>query len=86
MYGVHTIGQHFFESGKIHGVAVAVKEEDVVEVNLANGLLNILVPYLQAGVLWICRLVHRVVAGDLHFLSVQASEKESRKRTHAFPA
>lgn len=86
MYGVHAVEQHFFESGKVHGVAVAVKEEDVVGINLANGLLNILVPYLQASVLRIRRLVHRVVSGDLHCLSTQASDKEASKHTHAFPA
>jgi hypothetical protein len=72
VYGVHTVGQHFFKSGEVHGVAVAVKEEDVVGIDLANRLLYVLVPHLQASVLWICRLVHRVVSGNLHCLSIEA--------------
>lgn len=46
MYGVHAVGQHFLKSGKVHGVTVAVKEENMIRVNLANGLLDILVPDL----------------------------------------
>ena len=86
MYGVYAIGKHFFESGKVHGVAVAVKEENMVGIDLANGLLHVLVPDLEASVLWISRLVHRIVSGNLHRLSTQALDVDIRKRTHAFPA
>lgn len=86
MYGVHAIGQHFFERGKVHGVAVAIEEEDMVGVDLANRLLNILVPDLKPSVFWVCRLVHRVVSSDLYRLSIHASEKNIGKHTQAFPA
>lgn len=68
--GVYAIGQHFFESGKVHGVAVAVEKENMIRVDFTNGLLDVFVPDLKASVFWIRRFVHWVVAGNLGLVSV----------------
>jgi hypothetical protein len=87
VYRVNRVGQHFFKRTEVHGVAVAVKEQDVVGINLTNRPLNVLVPDLESNVFGIGWLVHGIVSGDLGLLVNKRDFKGmSDGRTQALPA
>jgi hypothetical protein len=87
MYRVYAIGQHFLKFGEVHGISVAIEEENVISVDLPDRSLDIFVPDLEASVLWICRLIHGIVPSNLGPLSVlDKQEQETLKRTQEFLA
>lgn len=87
VYRVDGVGQHFLERAEVHGVAVAVKKQNVVGINLTNRLLNILVPDLEPNVFGIGWLVHGIVPCDLGLLINTRKYRAVLDRcTQLFPA
>jgi len=65
--GVDAVGEDVLKTGEVHGVGVAVEEEDVVGVYGADGGFDAGVEELEVGVFGIAGLVHGVVACYLFF-------------------
>lgn len=84
--GVHAVGKDLLESGKVHGVRVAVEVENVVGVDGADLLFHPAVPGLEVDVIGVGGLVHGVVSCYLSFLlvTVRCSGRE-KVSTQVFP-
>ena len=65
MHGVHTIWQDPFESSEVHRIGIAVEEENVVGAHLSNGFLDLFVESTKIGMIWVRRLIERVVPDNL---------------------
>lgn len=66
VHRIHAVRQRILlgKFGKVGAIHVAVEEQDVVRVNLADRLLHALIECDEAVVLGVGRLVHRVVPRD----------------------
>jgi hypothetical protein len=51
------------ELGEVHGVGIAVDEEDVFQIHGADGLFDPAVEVDEVDVVWVCGFVERVVPG-----------------------
>ena len=65
MHSIHAIWQDLRTSSEVHCIRVTVKEENMVRVHLSNCFLNPSVEGNEVGMIWVCRLIEWVVAGNL---------------------
>ena len=55
--GVDAVWEDLLESRKVHRVGIAIQEEDMIWVNLADSLFYLRVKGLQSCVVGVCRFV-----------------------------
>lgn len=65
VYGVHGVWQDLLKTGEVHRVRISVEEQDVVRVNLADGLFYPGIKDLELVLLAVRWLVHWVVPSHL---------------------
>jgi hypothetical protein len=58
---IYSIGQHFLEGCKVHGICVTIRKENVIGVNVADGFFDTIVPDLQVGVVRVGRFTEDVL-------------------------
>jgi transcription antitermination factor NusA-like protein len=65
MDSINAVRKNLFECRKVHGVSIAVQEEDVIRINLPDGLLNPFIEGLEANVRRIRGLIQWVISCNL---------------------